>query len=153
MRTVLPSTLQNMRGAGGGGSGGSGQGQGQGDLSSDEYLDRQEEELNRRVDVHVDQLVHGMQDLVSLAKVSSAPLSSVLVGKGVGVEFCPPAWPRKCAGTASVCHAQRRAPELAFGLLRACPLCSLSHSPCTLSIRRTDSPWMLRPTSVTSSTL
>ena len=47
-----------MRGAGGGGQGGAGQG----DLSSDEYLDRQEEELNRRVDVHVDQLVHGMQD-------------------------------------------------------------------------------------------
>lgn len=65
-RTVLPSTLQNMRGAGGGGQGGAGQG----DLSSDEYLDRQEEELNRRVDVHVDQLVHGMQDLVGLAKVS-----------------------------------------------------------------------------------
>ncbi|GAA5956572.1 hypothetical protein JCM8115_000611 [Rhodotorula mucilaginosa] len=84
-RTVLPSTLQNMRGAGGGGQGGAGQG----DLSSDEYLDRQEEELNRRVDVHVDQLVHGMQDLVGLAKFDplNPPHPSASAHRSLAVEL------------------------------------------------------------------
>lgn len=87
-RTVLPSTLQNMRGAGGGGQG-QGQGQGQGDLSSDEYLDRQEEELNRRVDVHVDQLVQGMHDLVSLAKFDplNPPHPSASAHRSLAVEL------------------------------------------------------------------
>lgn len=69
---MLPSTLQNLRAGGSGGQGGGGGGGP--DLTSDEYLDRQEEELNRRVDVNVDQLVEGMKDLVSLAKVSPSCL-------------------------------------------------------------------------------
>lgn len=64
-RTVLPSTLQNVRAPG----------QPQLELPSDAYLDREEEELNRRVDAHVEQLVDGMKDLVQLAQVSYFRLS------------------------------------------------------------------------------
>ncbi|GAA5908883.1 hypothetical protein JCM8208_005608 [Rhodotorula glutinis] len=56
-RTVLPSTQRNL-----------GQGAAPGlDLSSDEYLDRIEEELNRRVDTDTTSLVDGMRDLVGLS--------------------------------------------------------------------------------------
>ncbi|GAA5932708.1 hypothetical protein JCM3775_002215 [Rhodotorula graminis] len=56
-RAVLPSTQRNV---GQGAAGGL-------DLSSDEYLDRIEEELNRRVDHDTLSLVDGMRDLVALA--------------------------------------------------------------------------------------
>jgi len=59
---VLPSTQRNL-GQGGGGGGL--------ELSSDEYLDRIEEELNRRVDHDTTSLVDGMRDLVGLATVSA----------------------------------------------------------------------------------
>ncbi|GAA5848616.1 hypothetical protein JCM9279_002718 [Rhodotorula babjevae] len=59
-RTVLPSTQRNL------GQGGAGGGAGL-DLTSDEYLDRIEEELNRRVDHDTVSLVDGMRDLVGLA--------------------------------------------------------------------------------------
>lgn len=59
-RTVLPSTLNNLRNTAASGL----------DLTSDEYLDKQEEELNRVVDQNVEQLVEGMKDLVALARVS-----------------------------------------------------------------------------------
>lgn len=40
-------------------------------LSSDEYLDKMEEELNKRVDEHIDVLRDGMADLVRLTDVST----------------------------------------------------------------------------------
>ncbi|GAA6034675.1 hypothetical protein JCM8097_001111 [Rhodosporidiobolus ruineniae] len=64
-RTVLPSTLSNLRSASSAGSGG----RGELDLPSDEYLDKVEEELNRRVDRDVEVLVDGLRDLVALAKL------------------------------------------------------------------------------------
>ncbi|BGP35494.1 hypothetical protein JCM10296v2_007332 [Rhodotorula toruloides] len=61
-RTLLPSTLNNLRNATSSGL----------DLTSDEYLDKQEEELNRVVDQNVEQLVEGMKDLVALARIDPA---------------------------------------------------------------------------------
>ncbi|GAA5834603.1 hypothetical protein JCM11251_007051 [Rhodosporidiobolus azoricus] len=68
-RAVPPSTLQNLRlnSTTGGGAGGAGRGEL--DLTSDEYLDKVEEELNRRVDADVDSLVEGMKELVHLARL------------------------------------------------------------------------------------
>ncbi|GAA5985722.1 hypothetical protein JCM10908_007086 [Rhodotorula pacifica] len=86
-RTVLPSTLQNVQRAG---AGGSSAGQSGGvELSSDEYLDRQEEELNRRVDVSVEQLVQGMNELVALAKFdpSNPPHPSASAHRSLAAEL------------------------------------------------------------------
>ncbi|GAA5871538.1 hypothetical protein JCM3774_006289 [Rhodotorula dairenensis] len=95
-RTVLPSTLQNLRAGGGGGGASSGSGAGAGtgmsgglEQSSDEFLDRQEEELNRRVDVHVEQLVEGMKDLVALAQFDplNPPHPSASAHRSLAVEL------------------------------------------------------------------
>ncbi|GAA5916489.1 hypothetical protein JCM6882_001737 [Rhodosporidiobolus microsporus] len=64
-RTVLPSTLQNLRLN----STSGGAGRGELDLTSDQYLDKIEEELNRRVDGDVEALVEGMRELVALARL------------------------------------------------------------------------------------
>ncbi|BGP58213.1 hypothetical protein JCM8202_005063 [Rhodotorula sphaerocarpa] len=78
-RTVLPSTLQNVRAPG----------QPQLELPSDAYLDREEEELNRRVDAHVEQLVDGMKDLVQLAQIDPAnpPHPSASSHRSLAVEL------------------------------------------------------------------
>ena len=74
-RTVLPTTLQNMRtsaigGVAGPAGAGAGAGAGGGlELSSDEYLDKMEEELNRKVDGDTEVLVDGMAELVRMTKV------------------------------------------------------------------------------------
>ncbi|GAA5870657.1 hypothetical protein JCM8547_005022 [Rhodosporidiobolus lusitaniae] len=62
-RTVLPSTLSNLR---------TNAHRADADLSSDEYLDKVEEELNRRVDGDVEALVDGMRELVGLARIDPA---------------------------------------------------------------------------------
>lgn len=62
-RTVLPQTLQGLQLA---------SSATQTDLSSDEYLDKMEEELNRRVDDHVQSLVNGMAELAKMTDVSRA---------------------------------------------------------------------------------
>ena len=65
-RTVLPTTLQNLR------STASSSSQAELDLlNSDEYLDKLEEELNRKVDGEVDGLVEGLKELIALARVST----------------------------------------------------------------------------------
>ena len=71
-RTVLPKTLQNMQAS----AGGQASSEASGltsllGLPADEYLDRMEEELNRRVDQDTETLVEGMADLVKMANVSS----------------------------------------------------------------------------------
>ncbi|GAA6020572.1 hypothetical protein JCM10207_008672 [Rhodosporidiobolus poonsookiae] len=43
------------------------------ELPSDEYLDRIEEDLNRKVDGHVEALVDGMKELVGLARLDPSP--------------------------------------------------------------------------------
>lgn len=64
-RTILPTTLQNLR------STASSSSQAELDLlNSDEYLDKLEEELNRKVDGEVDGLVEGLKELIALARVS-----------------------------------------------------------------------------------
>ncbi|BGP43609.1 hypothetical protein JCM10450v2_007783 [Rhodotorula kratochvilovae] len=63
-RTVLPSTHHNLR------TGTNTHGDAL-DLPSDEYLDRIEEELNRRVDADAQSLVDGMRDLVALARLKT----------------------------------------------------------------------------------
>lgn len=40
------------------------------ELNSDEYLDKMEEELNRKVDADTEVLVDGMAELVRMTKVS-----------------------------------------------------------------------------------
>ncbi|BGP20242.1 hypothetical protein JCM10213_008951 [Rhodosporidiobolus nylandii] len=68
-RTVLPSTLHNLRVSSSPAAGSAGAlGEG---LTSDEYLDKVEEELNRRVDADVESLVDGMRELVGLAKIDA----------------------------------------------------------------------------------
>lgn len=72
-RTVLPSTLQNLRTTTSQTSAL--------ELTSDEYLDRVEEELNSVVDKETDSLVDGMRELVALARVRpSLPPHLVLSG-------------------------------------------------------------------------
>ncbi|KAK4056412.1 hypothetical protein OIO90_002555 [Microbotryomycetes sp. JL221] len=72
-RTVLPKTLQNMQAAAAsrGGNRGAGEGSSGADdvlavleLPSEEYLDKIEEELNRRVDQDTETLVEGMAELI-----------------------------------------------------------------------------------------
>ncbi|GAA5821589.1 hypothetical protein JCM3770_005305 [Rhodotorula araucariae] len=63
-RTVLPSTHHNLRTATATGAAGDAL-----ELPSDEYLDRIEEELNRRVDLDTVALVDGLRDLVALARL------------------------------------------------------------------------------------
>ncbi|GAA6004628.1 uncharacterized protein JCM10292_005697 [Rhodotorula paludigena] len=63
-RTVLPSTLQNLRTTTSQTSAL--------ELTSDEYLDRVEEELNSVVDKETDSLVDGMRELVALARLDPA---------------------------------------------------------------------------------
>jgi hypothetical protein len=73
-RTVLPTTLQNLRSNDNNHNSQSGGGGGEFDtLSSDAYLDKLEEELNRKVDGEVEGLVQGLKDLIALARVSSLP--------------------------------------------------------------------------------
>ncbi|GAA5973933.1 hypothetical protein JCM11641_001228 [Rhodosporidiobolus odoratus] len=61
-RAVLPSTLSSLRANPSASAAGA-------EVTSEEYLDRIEEELNRRVDGDVEQLVEGMRELVGLARV------------------------------------------------------------------------------------
>ncbi|GAA5901442.1 uncharacterized protein JCM6883_000214 [Sporobolomyces salmoneus] len=70
-RTVLPTTLQNLRSTTS--SAGSTQIEVDG-LTSDEYLDRLEEELNRKLDGELEGLVEGFKELVALARID--PLTS-----------------------------------------------------------------------------
>ncbi|GAA6013719.1 hypothetical protein JCM11491_005070 [Sporobolomyces phaffii] len=65
-RAVLPTTLQNLRSA----SSAAGTAQAEVDhLTSDEYLDKLEEELNRKVDSDVEGLVEGFKELIALARI------------------------------------------------------------------------------------
>ncbi|CEQ43067.1 SPOSA6832_04960 [Sporobolomyces salmonicolor] len=61
-RTVLPTTLQNLRSAASSAAA-------ELDLPSDEYLDKLEEELNRKVDQEVEGLVEGFKELIALARL------------------------------------------------------------------------------------
>jgi hypothetical protein len=66
-RAVLQTTLQNLvSSAGGTGTKGGVEGD---ELKSSEYLDKVEEELNRKVDAEVGVLVEGMEEMVKLAQV------------------------------------------------------------------------------------
>ncbi|GAA5926489.1 uncharacterized protein JCM15063_000289 [Sporobolomyces koalae] len=62
-RTVLPTTLQNLR------SNAAAGGVDLDQLDSDEYLDKVEEELNLKVDHEVEGLVEGLKELVALARI------------------------------------------------------------------------------------
>ncbi|GAA5958259.1 hypothetical protein JCM3765_004771 [Sporobolomyces pararoseus] len=82
-RTVLPTTLQNLRTsssststATAGGTGGIGGGEQVelDQLNSEEYLNKLEEELNRKLDGEVDGLVQGLKELIGLARLD--PLTS-----------------------------------------------------------------------------
>lgn len=59
-RTVLPTTLQNLAHLSASSAN---------ELPSNEYLDKIEEELNRKVDADMDMLVDGMAELVKLSQV------------------------------------------------------------------------------------
>lgn len=48
-------------------------------VKSEEYLDKMEEELNRKVDTDVDVLVEGMAELVKMAKVCTISASSMFL--------------------------------------------------------------------------
>lgn len=67
-RTVLPTTLQNMRLQAATASGLDTDMMTK--MTSDEYLDKIEEELNRKVDAETDVLVEGMSELVKMSIVS-----------------------------------------------------------------------------------
>lgn len=72
-RTVLPTTLQNLAHTTSSST--------QPELLSEEYLDKMEEELNRKVDVDTEVLVEGMAELVKHAQVSfSFAVSTFWVG-------------------------------------------------------------------------
>ncbi|GAA5879785.1 hypothetical protein JCM1840_001896 [Sporobolomyces johnsonii] len=64
-RTVLPTTLQNLRSTASSAAA-------ELDLPSDEYLDKLEEELNRKVDQEVEGLVEGFKELIALARLDPA---------------------------------------------------------------------------------
>ncbi|KAK4051592.1 hypothetical protein OIV83_002732 [Microbotryomycetes sp. JL201] len=68
-RAVLPKTLQNMQQTQASLSASSNPLLAALDLPSDEYLDKLEEELNRRVDQDTETLVEGMADLVKMAHI------------------------------------------------------------------------------------
>ena len=71
-RTVLPTTLQNLRSTNNSSTGNTHQQQPSeiDQLNSEEYLNKLEEELNRKVDNEVEGLVEGLKELVGLARVS-----------------------------------------------------------------------------------
>ncbi|GAA5872051.1 hypothetical protein JCM16303_000959 [Sporobolomyces ruberrimus] len=69
-RTVLPNTLQNLRTT----NSASSQSAQLDQLDSDAYLDKLEEELNRKVDGEVEGLVEGLKELIALARID--PLTS-----------------------------------------------------------------------------
>ncbi|GAA5992407.1 hypothetical protein JCM5350_000967 [Sporobolomyces pararoseus] len=75
-RTVLPTTLQNLRSTNNSSTGNTQQQQPSeiDQLNSEEYLNKLEEELNRKVDNEVDGLVEGLKELVGLARLD--PLTS-----------------------------------------------------------------------------
>lgn len=69
-RAVLPTTLQNLRATATQGAQGT-----QGPpLPADEFLDKVEEELNRKLDLDLDTLVDGMAELVKVHQVRSPRL-------------------------------------------------------------------------------
>lgn len=65
-RTVLPQTLHGLQLA---------SSATQTELNSDDYLDKMEEELNRRVDEQVNILKEGMAELVAMTDVSALSVS------------------------------------------------------------------------------
>jgi mediator of RNA polymerase II transcription subunit 22 len=69
-RTVLPTTLQNLRSTTSASGPGSSSQAELDQLNSEEYLNKLEEELNRKVDGEVEGLVEGLKELVALARVS-----------------------------------------------------------------------------------
>lgn len=66
-RAVLPTTLQNLKLA-------AAQSEPTTQLAADDFLDKMEEELNRKVDADVDALVEGMAELVKVHQVRSTSL-------------------------------------------------------------------------------
>lgn len=73
-RAVLPTTLQNLHAAANA-STAAGAGP---QLQADDFLDKVEEELNRKVDHDVDVLVEGMAELVKVHQVSLPSLPALL---------------------------------------------------------------------------
>lgn len=135
-RTVLPSTQRNaaQQGAGSTSHGGL-------DLASDDYLDRVEEELNRRVDHDTQSLVDGMRDLVALAKVSEcmhAPPSLRLVfGKSSPSPFSP--------SLSSLCLPRSSANLLCWSHADSCIRHALTPPPHALTSRSTPPTHRTRP--------
>lgn len=68
---LLPSAGSTRAGVGGGGQGGGpgGSGAREAEPSSEEYLDRFEEELHKKVDAEIEGLVNGLEECVALTKV------------------------------------------------------------------------------------
>lgn len=102
-RTVAPTTLQNLIAAAATKT--------HSELPSEEYLDKMEEELNRKVDVETDVLVEGMAEMVKLSQVRSCSLPSPLLHAFSG---------RPCVVVSSPARGGRRSSELDnFSLSRA----------------------------------
>lgn len=78
-RTVLPNTLQNLRTT----NSASSQSAQLDQLDSDAYLDKLEEELNRKVDGEVEGLVEGLKELIALARVSLHQLPVYLGNRSI----------------------------------------------------------------------